>query len=372
MRIGIDARFYNESGVGRYLRNLIYNLKALDKKNEYVIFLLPEDYKKFEASGNFQVVCADFKWYGFAEQFKFPKLLNKYRLDLVHFPHFNVPIFYAGDFVVTIHDLIHQHFQMKRVTRLNPLFYIFKHFGYKRVFKNAITKSKKTLVPSNYVSDLLVREWKVSEKKITVTPEAVDNNISLIAGKINKNRIEQIIKKFNIRSPYIFYVGNAHPHKNVEKLIKVFREIKGRYRYLQLVLAGPDHFFWQRIKNEYQYPDIKFIGKVSDEQLVALYKNAQVFVMPSFEEGFGIPLLEAMAFGCPVVSSDAGSLKEVGGDAALYFDPYDQGSMVSQVSQVLNSERIRKELVAKGKIRVKEFSWEKLARQTMEVYSQCG
>ena len=371
MRIGIDARFYNESGVGRYLRNLIYNLKALDKKNEYVIFLLPEDYKKFEASGNFQVVCADFKWYGFAEQFKFPKLLNKYRLDLVHFPHFNVPIFYAGDFVVTIHDLIHQHFQMKRVTRLNPLFYIFKHFGYKRVFKNAITKSKKTLVPSNYVSDLLVREWKVSEKKITVTPEAVDNNISLIAGKINKNRIEQIIKKFNIRSPYIFYVGNAHPHKNIEGLIKTFLILRRKYQHLQLVLSGSDHYFWQRIRKEYQHKDIIFTNQVSDEELVALYKGAQVFVLPSFEEGFGIPLLEAMVCGAPVVSSNRGSLPEVGADAAFYFNPIDLTDMTDKIGQVLRSEKLRRDLIKKGNERIKLFSWEKLAKQTLEIYNQC-
>ena len=134
MRIGIDARLYSQSGVGRYIRNLLAYLQTLDKANEYYIFHLQVDYDSLVYHTNFEKVLANFKWYGLTEQVKFPLLLNKYNLDLVHFPHFNVPIFFSGKFVVTIHDLIHQRFQMRRVTTHDPITYKLKQFGYKKVF----------------------------------------------------------------------------------------------------------------------------------------------------------------------------------------------------------------------------------------------
>ncbi len=372
MKIGIDARFYNESGVGRYLRNLIKNLKVLDSKNQYFIFLLPKDFKEFSESKNFTKVLADFSWYSFTEQFNLPKLLDFYKLDLVHFPHFNVPIFYGGKFVVTIHDLIHQHHSMKRATTLSPFAFKIKQIGYRRVFRNAVTRSCQILTPSKYVQSLLTSEWKVNEEKITVTPEAVDDNILSINTRMSPKESYQAIKKFNIEYPYIFYVGNAHPHKNVEGLIKVFLRLKTKYKDLNLVLCGYDHYFWERLKKENQQKNIIYTGFVSDSELVAFYKNAQMFVLPSFEEGFGIPLLEAMACSCPDVSSNSGSLQEVGGKAPLYFNPHNLEDMADKIKQVLNSGQLRKQLIKKGKRRIKLFSWEKLAGQTLEVYKTCG
>lgn len=365
MKIGIDARFYNESGVGRYLRNLLKNLQNLDKNNQYLIFLLPKDYGQFTERGNFQKIPAPFSWYGFAEQFKMPKLLNKYNLDLVHFPHFNVPIFYSGKFVVTVHDLIHQHHAMKRASALNPFTFKIKQIGYRRIFKNAVLKSQEILVPSKSVKYLLTDEWHVKKEKIIVTPEGVDETILTLQSKV---KTKLVLAKFNIEQPYIFYVGNAHPHKNVEGLIRAFLSVRKKYQYLTLVLAGYDHYFWEKIKKENQFPAIKFVGNINDEELVALYKNALCFVMPSLEEGFGLPLLEAQACGCPVISSNAGSLKEVGGDAAIYFNPNSLDDLIDKISQVINSLNLRKDLVKKGLKRKSKFSWEKLAKQTLEVY----
>ena len=145
-------------------------------------------------------------------------------------------------------------------------------------------------------------------------------------------------------------------------------KLKDKYPDLKLVLAGHDHYFWQRIKKEFQDPDIIYKGYVSDEELVTLYKNAKAFVMPSFEEGFGIPILEAMALSCPVVSSNAGSLPEVGGDACLYFDPTNMSDMTNKINKIINDENLRKDLIKKGLQRYKKFSWKKLAEQTLEVY----
>lgn len=371
MKIVIDGRMYNESGIGRYIRNLIDGLQKLDKNNQYFILHVKDDYDTLVYHNNFQKVLADFKWYGTGEQIRLPKLLKRLKPDLVHFPHFNVPIFFKGKFVVTIHDLIHQHFQMRRTTTHDPITYTIKQLGYKAVFKTAITKSTKIFVPSNYVRNLLIKDWQIESQKIKVTLEGVDDKILMITKRISIEDIRKVLKKFNIKQPYIFYVGNAHPHKNVEGLIRVFKELRGKYQYLQLVLSGNDHYFWQRIKKENQHQGIIYTGYITDEELVVLYKKASCFVMPSFEEGFGIPLLEAMTCSCPVVSSNAGALPEVGGDVCLYFDPHDLGDMEDKVDKVLNDEKLRNELIEKGQKRAKFFSWKNLAEQTLEVYNSC-
>lgn len=370
-RIGIDGRMYHESGVGRYIRNLLSQLQSLDKDNQYYIFLLKDDYDSLVYDGNFHKILVNFRWYGLSEQVRLPKILNEINLDFMHFPHFNVPIFYKRKFIVTIHDLIHQHFSMERSTTHGPILYKFKQFGYKKVFQNVIGFSKKILVPSNFVKKQLINEWGVNSEKIVVTQEAVDDKIFKIVNNLSSNQILKIMKKFDIKQPYLFYVGNAHPHKNVEGLIKVFGKLKKKYADLSLVLSGHDHYFWQRIKKENPNPAIFYTGYVDDEQLVALYRQAAFLVLPSFEEGFGIPVLEAFACGCPVVSSNAGSLPEVGGDACLYFNPHDVGDMEDKIDQVLNDQNLRNELIKKGQKRVKLFSWENLAKQTLKVYLQC-
>lgn len=372
MKIAIDARFFNESGVGRYVRNLIYNLSRIDKKNKYFILLLKKDFEQFKETENLTKVLADFHWYGFAEQFKLPKLLKELNPDLVHFPHFNVPIFYTGKFVVTIHDLIHQHRHSSRATRLDPFSSKLKQIGYRKVFQAAALKSQKILVPSKSVKDVLLEEWKVKPEKITITHEGVDDNILKILNNITKKDCDKVLEKFHIKKPFIFYVGNAHPHKNVEGLIKAFKILKKKHSELSLVLSGYDHFFWQRVKTENPDEGISYTGFITDEELAALYKKAEAFVLPSFEEGFGIPVLEAMASGCPVAASNVGSLTEVGSEAAVYFDPAKPDEMAEKINQVLSDKKLRESLIEKGLKRYKLFSWKKMAEQTLEVYGKCG
>lgn len=375
MKIGIDARLYNESGIGRYIRNLLNLLQILDIKNQYFIFLLESDYKNLKFNPNFHKVLANFKWYGISEQIKFPKILNQQNLDIVHFPHFNVPIFYKGKFIVTIHDLIHQKFAMKKATALNPIAYKLKQIGYKKVFQNGIKKSEKILVPSNYVKKELIKDWSVNDYKITVTYEGVDEILLNINSEMTSDDVLESLRQLKIAQPYIFYVGNAHPHKNVDGLIKAFLSLRKRHQSLKLVLSGGDHYFWQKVIKEFKKDqidssnDIIFTGFVSDKQLVALYKGAKCFVMPSFEEGFGIPLLEAMSVGCPVVSSNAASLPEIADDAALYFDPRNIEDIAVKISKVLDNEKTRKNLIERGKNRYRKFSWKKLAGETLKIYN---
>lgn len=376
MRIGIDARMYNQSGIGRYIRGLVNNLQKIDKKNSFFILLNKQDFNTVNFKDNFQKVLADFAWYSVSEQIGMPRLLNSLNLDLVHFPHFNVPIMYGGKYVVTIHDLIHQHFQTIRATTHGQSLYKIKKFGYALVFKSAVKRSCKVLTPSVFVRNQLINESSLNSDKIIVTEEGVDHEFENTAKKMTAQKSLIIIEKLAIRLPYIFYMGNAHPHKNVEKLISVFLKLNNKYRQLNLVLSGQDHYFWDRIKNEVlsrnNTGNIKFTGYVTDEQAAALYKNAAAYVFPSLEEGFGIPLLEAMACSCPVVSSGAGSLPEVGGDACIYFDPTSSEDMFKKIESVLSSETTRKDLIKKGLKRYTQFNWEKMAKQTLEVYESCN
>lgn len=372
MKIVIDCRFYSvQAGIGRYIRNLIYNLQKIDSENEYYLLFLKEDYDSFKERNNFKKVLANFRWYTFSEQIKLPQIINKINPNLLHFPHFNIPIIYKGKFVVTIHDLTHQYFSMKRVTTHDPIIYFIKQKGYKVVFRKAIQDSTKIITPSNYVKNLITKEYNILEEKIKVTYEAVEDSIISFQKKMTKDEYIKILNSFSVRQPYIFYVGNAHPHKNVEGLIKAFLNLKKRYPKLSLVLSGDDRYFWPRVRQEFTGRDIIFTGFVTDEQLVALYKGAKAFVLPSLEEGFGLPLLEAMACSCPIISSNAGSLPEIGKDAAIYFDPKKLDDLEKKISQILNSEKLRQQLIEKGQKRVEVFDWEKLAKETLEVYTKC-
>lgn len=369
-RIVIDARFWAESGIGRYIRNLLTNLQKIDKNNEYFILLLKKDfdYLKFQGK-NFRKVEADFKWYGMSEQIELPRILKSLNPDLVHFPHFNVPLFYRDKYIVTIHDLIHHHFQMKRATTKDPFTYKIKTWGYKQIFTTAVNKSLKIISPSEFVKQQIVEEYKVLEEKIIVTPESVEESIIELSKNKSENIFEKLKQKFQINNPYIYYVGNAHPHKNLQMLIHVFQKIRKQHQNYQLVLSGPSHHFWDQLKKEEESEGVVFTNFVSDEEMVTLFQNATAFVMPSLEEGFGIPVLEAMACSCPVISSNAASLPEVGGSAVIYFNPKDENDMVKKISQVLDDEKLRKELINKGEKRYKEFSWQKMAEQTLKIYN---
>lgn len=370
MRVGIDCRMYHQSGIGRYIRNLVNHLQEIDSRNEYFLFLKKEDMENIKVAQNFHKVCANFGWYGLAEQLRFPKLLTKYNLDLVHFPNFNVPIFYKGDYIVTIHDLTQIDFKTQRASTLNPLFYRIKHQSLKEIVKRAVKKSKHIITVSEFVRKELSKRYGIKDSKISATYEAVEEEFIQMTKKVKIDQAKLVLDRKGINQPYIFYIGNASPHKNIEKLIQVFKQIKDNHPQLQLVLAGADSYFWNRIKKEYPERDIIYTGFVNDEELVSLFTLAQAFILPSLSEGFGIPLLEAMASSCPVVCSNITALPEVGGGAAIYFDPKNEEDMFKKITQVIDDQYFRTKLIKAGQKRYQQFSWKKLAEQTLEIYQQ--
>jgi len=375
MRIGIDARFLGPlgKGLGRYTQKLVTHLEKIDQQNQYFVFLRKDNWNDYYPTNkNFKKVLADYQWYTWQEQLQMPKILNKYQLDLVHFPHFNVPLGYRRDFVTTVHDLILIQFPTKRATTLGPLLYKFKYFGYRQVIKHAVKKAQRVITVSNYTKKQLVDFFKIKPAKISVTYEA---SSGVESGQLIMPETD-FLRDYNITKPYLLYVGNAYPHKNLEGLLKAFKEIaKQEHQRYQLVLVGKNDYFYQRLEKEAEAlgllknDQVVFFGFASEKQLADLYRQAELYIFPSFMEGFGLPPLEAMSYELPVVSSDSSCLPEILGEAAMYFNPRDQQSMIKVVRQVLSNQQIQDDLKAQGLKQVQKYSWEKCAQETLAVYS---
>ncbi len=364
MKIGIDARLWNETGVGRYIRNLVWELEKLDKKNTYVLFV-----KKGFKSENlgikndrWRIVETDVHWHSVKEQLAFPQVLYKESLDLMHFTYFSLPVFYNRPFVVTIHDLIINHFPTGKASTLPYPLYHLKRIGYNFVIEYAVKNSNKIIVPLNSVKDDVLQTFNIAENKIAVTYEGSSNLKSQNANRMFEN--------------YFLYVGNAYPHKNLERLIEAFDMFtKPTKDEVKLVLVGKDDYFYKRIRAKMEQNKIENVvlkHNISDEELFALYSYAKAFVSPSLMEGFGLPPLEAMSASCPVLLADIPSFREVCQDAAVYFDPTKIHSLQEQLQVMYTMDhKRREEHIRKGLERVKQFSWKRMADQTLSVYESC-
>jgi glycosyltransferase involved in cell wall biosynthesis len=372
-KIGIDARLYGPigKGLGRYTQELVDNITNLDKKNEYVIFLRKENYHKFKPrSKRIKKVLADVRWYTIKEQIIMPYLIHKEKIDLMHFLHFNIAIFCPVKFITTIHDLILINHPTPRASKLSPLLYKIKNLAYKITIKRAIKKSEKIITVSNFTKKDILKNFKTKEEEIVVTYEGVTK----LEDKKNENNKE--FKNKNITEPFLLYVGNAYPHKNLNFLIKSFPEIKKINKNLKLVLVGKEDYFYKRLKRmvrkekwlEKEKNKIIFSGYVPDNELHELYKKASAYVFPSLYEGFGLPPLEAMNRGCPVLSSEKSCLPEILGEAALYFNPKNKKDFLKKVNIIMKNTKKREELIKKGKEQTKKYDWIKCAKKTLKVY----
>lgn len=367
MRVGIDARFVGPqgTGLGKYTEKLIVNLAKIDGKSSYFIFLKKTNWDYLKLPKNFTKVLADVPWYSLEEQYKMPAIFSTQNLDLLHVPHFNVPISLKGKFIVTIHDLIHHKFSEYAATTKNPIIFKLKRFAYKKVITTAITRSTKILTPSNYVKGEIAKTFKVNPDKIVVAYEAAEEEY-----------FTRQPGNPDTRQPTLIYVGNAYPHKNLERLLDAIKILTTHYSLptTHLIIVCPRDVFSQRLNHQIKERNLtKFVevkGYLSSGELVTLFEKASAYVFPSLSEGFGIPGLNAMAVGLPVVASDIPVLKEVYGDAALYFNPHEAQDIAAKIAKVLTDKKTKLDLVLKGKEQVKKYSWQKMARQTLKVYEE--
>jgi len=303
------------------------------------------------------IVLSDVKEFSIDEQTKLNKQIIKTGADLVHFGMAQQPIRYKGDAITTIHDLTTLRFNNPDK---NYLVFKFKQYVYGKVIKIAVNKSKYVITPSEYVKKDLINYTGVSGNKIKVTHEAADF-------------IESDAKQFSklVNKDFIMYIGRPTPHKNLKRLIEVHQLLLKDNPELYLSLSGKIDNNYLRIKkwvNKKKFNKIIFTDFLEDSELKWMYQNTRAYVFPSLSEGFGLPGLEAMAHGAPVVSSDATCLPEIYGDAASYFNPLDVSNMYEKINKVINDEELRENLIKKGYVQSKKYSWEKMARETLDIY----
>lgn len=360
MHIVIDAR-NRRSSTGRYTDRLVEHLQAIDADNTYTILVHPDDTWQMK-NPSFTTVPCPFQQFSFnpIDQIRFAWQLYRLKPDLVHFTMTQQPLLYFGNIVTTTHDLT-----MLRFTRPSRFPKWLHDLGiglYKFLFWWAHKKSKKIIVPTQFVADDLAKYQPFTKKKLVVTYESVD---PLVDGPAQQPA--------GITKPFIFHVGAPLPHKNIERLIKAFEILHASQPELHLLLPGKmlpvfraDLETW--IAASPAKDNIIVPGFVSDEELKWLYENAECYVLPSLSEGFGLPGLEAMAHGCPVASSNATCLPEVYKEAAIYFDPTNVEDMANKIQKLITDKQLAADLVAKGKELLPTYSWQKMAQETLAIY----
>ncbi len=373
MRIGIDARFLGKenSGLGRYTKNLLDFLQRQDKKNYYFVFLRQKNFLKTSFKNkNFKKVFAEFIHYSLKEQLIFPIVLYRLRLNLIHFLHFNVPLFYFGPYIVTIHDLTKHSFLGLKTTTRFPLIYWLKQAAYYFIFWATIKKAQKIITPSEFVRNEIIKKYKIEKKKIKVINEAVDSTFFTLA-KLDQKLAAKFFKKNKIKTPHLVYTGNLYLHKNVEIILEALKSFKNLY----LIILCPRNIFSQRfskiVKTHKLQNQVSIIFLPNDQEMKLVYQRTTALVQPSLSEGFGLTGLEAMATGLPVIAARASCLPEIYGNAAIYFDPKNKTDLVKKIKKILSFKKgERQKIVNKGLRQVKKYSWQKCALQTLKVYQQ--
>lgn len=366
--IAIDGRFWRSStgGIGRYTRCLVSELAHIDSVNSYTVIITPEDEPEYKIKApNFKKLVVDIPHYSVAEQRNLPAILNKESFDLIHFCQFNHPILYRGKFVVTIHDII-MHLFPGYFQKKSPV----RKLAYRAIF-NDCKRAKRIIVPSQSTKDDLVNKLGFPIDKINVTPEGS-------AGSFNPNPgldKSSVLKKYSIPDKYIIFVSRWEEYKGIPALLKAFKILKQKQPGLGLVICGradSDDSPMAKLIASAQENDRNIItpGFVKDEELAVLYSCASAYVHPSWYEGFGIMILEAFASGVPVVASNVSSLPEVVGDAGLLVDPHNPEDIAQNILKILTDDSLAQSLRLRGLERVKQYSWRKMAEQTLEIYTQ--
>src|SRR5581483_870000 len=342
-KIGLDLRLFGteHGGIGRYCQQLFPRILKMDKLDEFYIFsnqATAAAIAPLISSENVKFIQTSARHYSFGEQLGFLRLLNKLDLDLVHFPNFNVPIFYKKPFVVTIHDMVHHKISGAKKSH-------WLHFlAYKKVIASAAKNAEKIITVSEASKKDIAGVLQVSREKIRVIYEAASIN-----NKISDGYVAEIKKRYLLSRPYFLFVGVLERKKNLVNLTRGFDQFIEKYNLdMDLVIAG---------KIDKHYPDIKhsamdikhssrliFAGEVEDPELEALYKGAFAFVSASMHEGFGLPGVEAFSFGLPLLVSNIEVFNEIYDNAALYFNPLDPDDIAEKMNLLARDKQFYRQV----------------------------
>lgn len=378
MKILIDASgIVNETtGVGQYSLQLLKALSEIDDKNEYFVVLqkmLKDTHLIYnlENKHNFSLIKGNTSAVGPKKQFYYYKLLRRdcFNFDLLHSLNSELPLYGNVKTVVTIHDLKY----IKYPHFFND-FSIIKSRYLKYTMKKGAEKANKIIAISQSTKKDIINLLGIEREKTKVIYEA--SNLELYFQKNYNISNDKILKKYSIKKPYFLYVGEKRPHKNLEGLIKAFAIFKEKYDKwnTHLIIVGKRYSSYNKYMTKVESlgvaKNLIFTGFIFDEYLKALYSEAEILLLVSFYEGFGIPILEAMECGTPVITSNVSSMPEVAGDAAILINPYNIQEIVEKMNNIMNSSILKKQLIESGFKRVKQFSWITTARQTLKVYKE--
>ena len=352
----------NRVGSSEFCFQLLSKLSKLDTSNDYSVFLPVEpslDMPKQTEKWRYVAFHSKKLW----TLLGLSRKLNSYNLDVFFSPTHYLPLYTASPSVISILDVSYLYFP--NLFKKKDLYQLKFWGGY------SIKKAKKIITISNSSKNDIIKMYKVNPDKVTVIYPGIRVDLNL---KVKDLSMEELNNKFGIKEKYILFVGTLQPRKNIVKLIEAFSKLKEKD--LNLVIVGKKGWQFEDILNapkKYEVEDrVKFLDSVSDEDLPSLYKNALCFCLPSLYEGFGLPILEAMQYGCPVATSNVSSLPEAGGEAAVYFDPENVEDIAKALQSLVNDEELRNSLIKKGYEQVKKFSWEKTAKETLRVLEELG
>lgn len=366
MRIAIDARginWYSGTGIGTYTENVLKNLLNIDKENFYQLYWSGDKYEDYEKPNSNIVMCSKKHQRFFQEHF-FPVSLENEKIDLYHIPQNGIGVTpnIGCKKMCTIHDLI-PYIMPETVGRG----YLLKFLKEMPII---IEESTGILTVSEYSKRDILKFFPIDESKIYVTPLAADSKYT----PLDKEKCKEIIKeKYGIDKPFLLYIGGFSERKNVRSLIISFAKVmKHSNKEYNLVIVGSYRDSSQelvKLKDSLNMQDyIKFTGFAPDEDLPIYYNACEAFVYPSFYEGFGLPPLEAMNCGTPVITTNVTSIPEVVGDGGILINPYNDKELQSAMELILGSDTLRREYSRLGLQRAKLFSWEITARNTLKAY----
>jgi glycosyltransferase involved in cell wall biosynthesis len=366
VRIAIDARKLRDYGIGTYVRNLLRHLSRIDSTTEYVVLCQPADCAVVEElGGNFRAFQEPSPPYSIREQVNVPFDLRREGVDLFHAPHYVLPALTPCKSVVTIHDCIHLRFPQYLPNRAA--------YAYARgSMWVAAHRSSRVLTVSEASKRDILRYFHIPERKIAVIHNAIDERFDATP---SAEEIERVRERYQLSDPYVLYAGNIKPHKNLERLIEAFHALRRHgFEQVKLLIIGDEISKYATLRRAVHrlklHKHVRFFGFVPDRTLAILYRLARVFVFPSLYEGFGLPPLEAMASGTPVITSNVSSLPEVVGDAALLIDPYEPDALADAMARVLTDTVLQEDLRQRGYQRVREFSWDRSVRRVREIYEE--
>jgi len=370
-KILIDARMYGleYAGIGRYLMGLISELNNLGDSFKFIVLLNKKYFDYINLSENWKKVLVDSPPYSFSEQIVIPRILEREDPDLVHFPHVNVPIFWKGNYVLTLHDLIMYQKNTEATTLPLPI-YLFKHRIFLYVLRIAIERSKKIITPSQTVADDLMNRCNVVANKIKVVYPGFDTVNS------QELHMEEVLKKYNIKKPFFFYVGSAYPHKNLKSAVYAISVLNREFGIeSELVIGGKSDVFSMRLRAFIEETGasrfVKMVGFIDENEKVILNKSSVGFLYPSLAEGFGLQGLEAISSGTLFLCSDIPIFREIYDNYAFYFNPSDPNSIALSMKRAMEvGSRHRLAFIKKSQEFIRRYSWKRMAKEILAVYNE--